>query len=135
MMTLERFKALCEAHGGDLRRWPDGERDEAETLAARSAEARDALAEAALLDAALSQARTFTSSPDLARRIAQSAPAPAGRPSWAAVAAAVALMVGLGAGWLGAGAVAGAGPPGEADLYAEAFGALETPDYDYLEDA
>ncbi|MEQ8405676.1 MAG: hypothetical protein RKE49_11305 [Oceanicaulis sp.] len=131
MMTLTRFKALCEAYGGDLRRWPATERADAEALSAQSAEARDVLAEAALLDAALSQARSPAPSPELSRRVAESAPGPSGAPSWAAVAAAAALMVGLGAGWLSAGGE----QTSEADLYAEAFGALDAPSYDFLEDA
>ncbi|MGJ3231285.1 MAG: hypothetical protein ACFE0P_05775 [Oceanicaulis sp.] len=134
MMTLERFKALCQAYGGDLRRWPDVERADAQALAAQSERARYALADAAMLDAALSQARSPAPSPDLARRIAAGAPGtPAPRsatPGWAAMAAALALAVGLGAGWLGA----GGGAP-EDDVFAEAFGSLDAPVSPLWEDA
>ena len=52
-MTIERLKALAEAYGADLRRWPASERPFAESLIATDAAARAALEEAAALDVLL----------------------------------------------------------------------------------
>ncbi|MGX6647090.1 hypothetical protein ACWCOP_03990 [Maricaulaceae bacterium MS644] len=136
MMTLERFSALCAAYGGDFERWPPAERDPGRALAQTTSEARVVLQQARLLDGALEHARSAPASDELARRIAASAPrakrAPAPTPAWAALAAALALTVGLGAGWLGA----APGGTGDVDLYANAFGALDdSAALELLEDA
>ena len=52
-MTIERLKALAEAYGADLRRWPASERPFAESLIATDPAARAALEEAAARAAAL----------------------------------------------------------------------------------
>lgn len=131
MMTLDRFRALCDAYGGEVRRWPAEEREAAQAFVETSEVAREALAEARRLDDALDQAR-LTPSPELVRRIAACAPASDRAPSWAAMAAALALAAGLGAGWLGAGPV----ETRDEALFAEAFGALDAADpLDFLEDA
>jgi hypothetical protein len=56
MMQLNRFRGLLEAYGAEPRRWPPGERADAEELLARSPEARALLAEAAAIDALLDEA-------------------------------------------------------------------------------
>jgi hypothetical protein len=72
-MTIERFRALADAYGGVIARWPEAVRDAA---AARAAEPSYAavLAEADALDAALDQWRTPASSQALAARIVAAAP-------------------------------------------------------------
>ena len=54
-MSLERFRTLADAHGGDLVRWPQAEREAAQACLAHCAEAREALGQAAGLDALLAQ--------------------------------------------------------------------------------
>jgi hypothetical protein len=49
-MDLDRFKALAEAYGGDLRRWPEAARADAKRFAADRPEARALLAEEADFD-------------------------------------------------------------------------------------
>jgi hypothetical protein len=73
-MTLERFRALCEAWGADMARWPADERDAAMAFAA----AEPALAQAALaaertLDARL-DAWAVTPSAALRDRVIAAAP-------------------------------------------------------------
>ncbi|WEK58317.1 MAG: hypothetical protein P0Y52_01905 [Candidatus Brevundimonas phytovorans] len=55
-MTYERFEHLADAYGGDLRRWPEGEREAARALLARDPRAAGLLAEADGLDALLDAA-------------------------------------------------------------------------------
>ena len=106
-MTIERLKALAEAYGADLRRWPASERPFAESLVATDPAARAALDEAAALDAVLEASPRPTPSAALAARILAAAPrarearAHLGRIFWF-----------LGAGWAAAacaGVVAGVG--------------------------
>jgi hypothetical protein len=52
-MTPERFEELADARGGELRRWPDAERADAQALLERDASARAILARAAALDSML----------------------------------------------------------------------------------
>ena len=53
-MTHDRFLALLDIYGADLRRWPEAERAAARALAAQaSPELRQQMAEAALLDGLL----------------------------------------------------------------------------------
>lgn len=80
-MTAERFEALADAYGGDVARWPGGEREAAAALmAADPAWARAALAEAAELDAALDAFVAPRAAGELAERIAMGAPR--ARPRW-----------------------------------------------------
>lgn len=106
-MTIERLKALAEAYGADLRRWPASERPFAESLVATDPAARAALDEAAALDVLLDASPRPTPSAALAARILAAAPkarearAHLGRIFWF-----------LGAGWAAAacaGVVAGVG--------------------------
>lgn len=106
-MTIERLKALAEAYGADLRRWPASERPFAERLVATDPAARAALEEAAALDVLLNASPRPTPSAALAARILAAAPkarearAHLGRIFWF-----------LGAGWAAAacaGVVAGVG--------------------------
>lgn len=106
-MTIERLKALAEAYGADLRRWPASERPFAESLVATDPAARAALEEAASLDVLLDASPRPIPSAALAARILAAAPkarearAHLGRIFWF-----------LGAGWAAAacaGVVAGVG--------------------------
>lgn len=87
-MRLEEFRRLAEAWGGDVTRWPDGVRAQAEWLAT-SHEAAAILAEARAVDRMITQA-----APDIAQRrvddaihgvvtrLAREAPRRASAPSW-----------------------------------------------------
>lgn len=106
-MTIERLKALAEAYGADLRRWPASERPFAESLVTTDPAARAALEEAAAMDVLLDASPRPTPSAALAARILAAAPkarearAHLGRIFWF-----------LGAGWAAAacaGVVAGVG--------------------------
>ena len=55
-MRLDRFRSLAASFGGDLRRWPDTERNAAEALLASSAHARTILDDTAVFDRALADA-------------------------------------------------------------------------------
>jgi hypothetical protein len=104
MMDATRFSDLIAAHGAEPRRWPEaGRADALRFIAAHPEQAETLLAEARALDAALASARI--AAPDTAaftaRMMARPAFAPA-VPRWAGMAAALALAVGLGAGWTGA---------------------------------
>ena len=98
-MTIERLKALAEAYGADLRRWPASERPFAESLATADPAARAVLAEAATLDALLDASPRPAPSAAVAARVLAAAPrarearAHLGRIFWS-----------LGVGWAAAGA-------------------------------
>lgn len=79
-MDLDRFRALAETYGGDIRRWPEAERDGAAALAAVDQGAASALAEAALLDEALDDWRVEPAGLALRDRVATGAPT--ARRSW-----------------------------------------------------
>jgi len=57
MLTVERFKAMADSYGGDLRRWPKELRREAQVLSETSAQAGAVLEEARRLDATIEAAR------------------------------------------------------------------------------
>lgn len=103
-MSPDRFKALAEAYGGDLGRWPRAERGEAERLLAATPVAWSVLSHARALDKALAGYVVAPPVVDVGRRIAndlleRTAPRTRMR-RW---------LSGLGAmGVLGAGAIAGA---------------------------
>lgn len=131
MMDETRFKALAEAYGGDLARWPEAEREAAAAFVADHPEKAAAiLSEASVLDQLLASTGALQASPSLEQavlanaQIARPVTRPQPAPRWAGIAAAFALMAGAGAGWIAA--------PGEdpyADLVtADAFGALESAD-------
>lgn len=75
-MTPERFNALLDAYGADLRRWPEAERASASSLAAQGPpELRQRLAEATLLDSWLDSNAVAVPDDALVRRVAASATA------------------------------------------------------------
>jgi hypothetical protein len=75
MMDAERFETLAMAYGGDLRRWPEADRDAAEAFRAAAPEAaRAILCEADDLDAALHEWRPPVVSAALRDRVLASAP-------------------------------------------------------------
>jgi ferric-dicitrate binding protein FerR (iron transport regulator) len=73
-MNPERFEQLAEAHGGEIRRWPEGERAGAQALLARRPELQGRLREAADLDGLLDAYATPRASAALAQRISGAAP-------------------------------------------------------------
>lgn len=113
-MSQERFAALADAFGADMRRWPAADRAAAQDLAQMSSSARACLAEADALDAVLDQSRVTAPSVELYQRILAQAPRPGMmRLRAAGVASARSRLLrwlsGLGAvGVLTCGAVAGA---------------------------
>ncbi len=105
MMTRERFSALLDAYGGDLRRWPEPSRSGAEVLLARDAAARRQRDQALALDALLDEAPSPLPSRALKHRIAERARPSVWRQSLVALwpfgpawqpAAALALIAALG---------------------------------------
>ncbi|RZF26950.1 hypothetical protein EVC45_25190 [Paraburkholderia sp. UYCP14C] len=74
-MTPERFHQIVAAYGADARRWPEREREAAQTWArAHRAEADAALSDAAGLDAWLGADQLEPPSLELQRRIIDGAP-------------------------------------------------------------
>ncbi|MEW5685128.1 MAG: hypothetical protein AB1942_09430 [Pseudomonadota bacterium] len=105
-MTPERFATLAEAYGGDVARWPQGEREAAAALmSAEPAWAQSVLSAAAELDLALDAFAAPRAAGDLAQRIAAGAPkprarwrlwlAPAGMGAGLAAACAAGLVLGV----------------------------------------
>ena len=83
MMTLERFEALLQSHGADLKRWPEAERAEAQHLLLQGRpELQQALHEAAALDALLDLHEVPAPGAALLQRVAASAPSRQRRPWW-----------------------------------------------------
>lgn len=85
VMDRERFKALAEAYGGDMARWPAEARDAAAArLATEPDFAARVLARASALDQALEDWTTTAVSHDLRDRIIAQAPRsrPARAPAW-----------------------------------------------------
>lgn len=75
-MTPERFETLAEAHGGDVARWPDVEREAAAALMiAQPALAQGVLARAATLDVALDAWAPMAVTHELRERVIAAAPA------------------------------------------------------------
>jgi ferric-dicitrate binding protein FerR (iron transport regulator) len=76
-MDMARFEALADAYGGDLRRWPAGERPAAEALLAAEPEAaRARLMAADALDDLLAVSARPTPSPALRTAVLAAAPRP-----------------------------------------------------------
>ncbi|PHY22923.1 hypothetical protein [Caulobacter sp. BP25] len=75
MMSLERFEDLAEIYGGDIARWPEGEREVARALLAAQAERlAPVLAAAAQLDRLLDLAPAQSPSAALMGRLISAAP-------------------------------------------------------------
>ena len=84
-MTPDRFEALAQAYGGDLRRWPEAERTAAAGFAlAHPVDAEKMLGHAAALDAALDRYKVPAPAADLASRILAARPRPADWRRWGA---------------------------------------------------
>jgi hypothetical protein len=78
MMTLERFEDLAEIYGGEIARWPEGEREAARgLLAAHGERLSPALAAAAQLDRLLDLAPAQSADAALLGRLIAAAPQPA----------------------------------------------------------
>jgi hypothetical protein len=69
MLTLARFRELADSYGGDLQRWPQEARGEAQALLSVSPEARASLEEARALDDVIAAASTGSDA--AARRISE----------------------------------------------------------------
>ena len=117
-MTLERFRELVQAHGGELRRWPEAEVAGARALLAASTAARALCEEALALDQLLDRMPVPVPSAALIGRILDAAPEPAAAnwrqllfgptPVWRLAATLVlAAGLGLGLGWSGVGRPSG----------------------------
>jgi len=78
MMTLERFEDLAQTYGGEIARWPEGEREAARALLAENAaRLSPVLAEAAQLDRLLDLAPAQRPDAALIGRLIAAAPQPA----------------------------------------------------------
>ena len=75
-MDSDRFEALAEAYGGDLRRWPQAEQAAAQAFLALDPAAQAVMAAAGGLDAALDDWRVGAPSAALRERIIGGAPRP-----------------------------------------------------------
>lgn len=107
-MTLERFRELADAYGGDVARWPEAERRAARAFATTHETAPAILAEAAALDAALANAPTHTPSPALRSAILDGFPAraPSRAPSRLGDLGALGRWLGIAGGGAGVGGLA-----------------------------
>lgn len=77
MMSLERFEDLAETYGGEIARWPEGEREAARALlAANGPRLAPVLAAAAQLDRLLDLAPAQGPSAALLGRLITAAPQP-----------------------------------------------------------
>ena len=143
-MNQERLKTILNAYGADPARWPEDERQAAlDLLDAHPEIHQAALDDEKDLDQLLDQLRDDRAvSETLQQRLEQSLPAsstadraPSGLPTWAGIAAALALTAGLSLGWLGADLLP---DPTASDLdveyYADAFSALNSDSAWQLED-
>ena len=80
MMTVERFEDLAAAYGGEIARWPEGEREAARALLAAQPERLNAvLTEAAGLDRLLDLAPAQHPDAVLLGRLIAAAPQPVNR--------------------------------------------------------
>lgn len=122
-----RFQALADAYGGDVARWPQAERAAAEAfMDAKPARARSILSQAQALDQRLAEMGPAQPDSALFEAVIAAAPDPMHPPAAASapvagLAAALALMVGAGAGWI----AAPAGDVYPESAFSTAFGVLE----------
>jgi hypothetical protein len=126
-MNQTRFKELADAWGGDISRWPETVRAEANTLLADHDELAHYLQAAKKLDQILDAPIRIEGSEFLQHRILANLPAAVVDADWKrpAIAAGAALFIGLAGGF--AGALVG---PSETDSivsleYTDAFDGLE----------
>lgn len=125
-MDRSRFEAIVAAYGAEPERWPAAERAAAAAFAQAHPEvAGPLLARERALDRLLDAARQDVPA-GLAGRMMAHAARPAGPrlPDWAGMAAAVALVAGLGLGWAGS-ALTGGQDAAEEALYMAAFDSLD----------
>lgn len=131
MMDKTEFSDLVAIFGADPRRWPPQDRMRALAFVnAHPDMAGDLQAAAAKLDGVLELARADAPSAALASRILAAGEAQTRfAPSWARLAAVLALSAGLGLGWGGASLDGG----GQGDAaYAMAFSSFAEPEYEAL---
>lgn len=133
MMNEARFSELVSAYGADPERWPVPERAAGLGFMEQHRDTAERLrSDAAALDAVLKTGRMAPPPPALAERIlAAGLTQTRFAPSWARMAAVLALSAGLGLGW--AGASLDRGVPGD-DAYALAFSSFAEPAYEDLAD-
>lgn len=133
MMDEKRFGELIAAFGAEPSRWPQNERAPALAFTRDHPEIAARLRkEAEALDGLLEAARTAPPPTRLEQAILAAAQAETRfAPSWARLAAVLALSAGLGLGWSGASLRAG----GSGDAaYAMAFSSFEEPAFEALTD-
>lgn len=123
-MNEARFRALLDAYGADLRRWPEAERADAARFAQAHPDAAAWAAEAAALDALLDLSPMRKPSDLLARRILAQAPR-ATVTRWAPAMLAASLALGVLIGFGGVSAVRV-----DQDTAAFVAAALDGPGYD-----
>ncbi|MBI1265396.1 MAG: hypothetical protein GC187_11755 [Alphaproteobacteria bacterium] len=133
MMTTGRFEDLAGLYGPDLTQWPPAERAAAGAfMAAHPDAARRALAQAHALNDLMELARAAAPHPSLFSAVMASAPARRdAAPRWSAMAAAAALLIGLGAGWFTTDTPA----PDDEALFGPAFAVLGEDENGWLEEA
>lgn len=102
-MDMKRFEDLADAWGGNLLRWPDDVREEAEALLQSEPSAAAYLSEAARLDLLLNATSSTAANEWLEHRIMKAFPMPAFEADWRrpAMAAAAALVIGVAGGYAG----------------------------------
>jgi len=125
-MDIERFKDLTEAWGGDISRWPDAVRAEANVFLEQEPTAKVLLVEAAQLDEILEPSYLEAPSDLLEMRIMRSFPKSAFDADWRrpAVAAAAALVIGVMGGFAGGTLVPAQVDDASSLEYADAFDGL-----------
>lgn len=139
-MDQTRINTIIEAYGADPSRWPDDERQAAQAfIAANPDQFHNRLEQEARLDQALD---TLIGSAQVSDKLQSRLKAslikdvsvqtkhpsgPSGIPSWAGMAAAIALTAGLGVGWIGADFIP-SNPTSELDegYYSDAFSAINS---------
>ncbi len=133
-MDRKRFEDLADMWGGDLSRWPDALRAEADAFRQADPSAADILSEASELDRLLGTALQAEGSDLLTHRIMRSFPKPAFDADWRrpAMAAAIALVTGLAGGYAGGSLVPALAGDETVLEYADAFDGL-TEDWTALE--
>lgn len=133
MMNEARFSELVSAYGADPARWPLAERAAGLAFVAQHSDTAERVrSDAAALDAVLETARMAPPPAALAERILTAGLTETRfAPSWARMAAVLALSAGLGLGW--AGASLDRGVLGD-DAYALAFSGFAEPAYEDLTD-